>query len=229
VEGHIDASYAIHDDGKSHSGIVVLAGGTPIVTKSNRQKIVTRSSTEAELVALSDKLQDVICIREFLVGQGMKIPVPIVWQDNMSTIAIVRQDGHTLRNTHMNVRREWIKERVAAGDVLIKYKPTNDMVADFLTKPLQGNRFRTYADVLLGRQQEGGALIKQTKDDSLLYSSNKAKLQNNNGGVVSINRIRSCCNNKDFAESEFAEASGMFSHRRSRNAVPATPRVDLSQ
>jgi hypothetical protein len=56
IRVYVDAAYGVHiNDGKSHSGAyTVLGAGGPLEAKSGKQKNVTKSSTEAELVALSD-------------------------------------------------------------------------------------------------------------------------------------------------------------------------------
>ena len=60
VDGLIDASFALHEDGKSHTGFIIELGGTPVSFGSTKQHIITVNSTEAELVALSDKYLNVL-------------------------------------------------------------------------------------------------------------------------------------------------------------------------
>jgi hypothetical protein len=69
VKGYIDAAFGTHDDGKSHTGLVVKFGGATVLCMSSKQKIVTRDSTEAELIGLSDKLLTVMQCHEFMKGQ----------------------------------------------------------------------------------------------------------------------------------------------------------------
>jgi hypothetical protein len=52
-----DASFGIHRDGKSHSGILIFMDNSVLLAKSVKQKLVTLSSTEAELDCLSEGLQ----------------------------------------------------------------------------------------------------------------------------------------------------------------------------
>ncbi len=56
IRAYIDAAYGVHQDsGKSHTECVIVLGeGVPVFAKSSKQKIVTKSSTEAELVGLSE-------------------------------------------------------------------------------------------------------------------------------------------------------------------------------
>jgi hypothetical protein len=75
---YVDAAYGVHiHDGKSHSGAYTVLGvGGPLEAKSGKQKNVTKSSTEAELVALSDHAGRGINLRNFLAGQGYGVVPP---------------------------------------------------------------------------------------------------------------------------------------------------------
>jgi histone deacetylase 1/2 len=150
LSAYIDASYGVHVDGKSHSGMVVSLGSGPLLVKSVKQKIVTKSSTEAELVALSDMCSIVIWSREFLIAQGEDPPPAVVYQDNQSTMAMIERGASTSERTrHIKVRYFWVKDRVDAGDVEIVNLPTEEMVADVLTKPMQGEKFKEFRTMIL--------------------------------------------------------------------------------
>ena len=66
VIAYIDASFAIHPDMKSHTGCVITLEKGAIYAKSGTQRLMTKSSTEAELVALSDVSNQVLWTRNFL-------------------------------------------------------------------------------------------------------------------------------------------------------------------
>ena len=70
---YADASYGVHADGKSHTGVYITLGRGGVFFRSTKQKIVTKSSTESELVGLSDSLGQAIWTRDFLIGQGYKV------------------------------------------------------------------------------------------------------------------------------------------------------------
>jgi hypothetical protein len=143
IDAYIDASYGVHIDGKSHSGMFISLGAGPVLVKSVKQKIVTKSSTEAELIALSDLCSVVIWTRDFLVAQGEEPPPATIFQDNQSTIALAEKGFSTSdRTKHVKIRYFWVKDRVDSGEIKIVYIPTEDMIADILTKPLQGEKFR---------------------------------------------------------------------------------------
>lgn len=152
----IDASYACHEDAKSHSGTIVAMGRfcAPIYIKSSKQKLVARSSTEAELIALNDGVAQVMWTRNLLQELGLLDKPTVVFQDNQSTIAIAERGGSaTGRTKHIAVRYYYIKERLDELDIAIQYLPTENMVADILTKPLTGKLFVKQRKELLNLQE----------------------------------------------------------------------------
>ena len=147
---YIDASYGVHPDGKSHTGVCMLLGKGAFYVQSSKQKIVSKSSTESELIAVSDGLSEVIWARNFLLNQGVRLGPAVVYQDNKSTMALMAKGRSTSSRTkHINIRYFFVKDRVESGDIVIKYAPTEAMIADLLTKPLQGELFRKLRRSLL--------------------------------------------------------------------------------
>jgi hypothetical protein len=151
VAGYIDAAFGCHHDGKSQSGCIVRVGGAPVLVISRKQKIVTKDSTEAELVALSDLVTEVERCDEFMKEQGVQdLEVPVVYQDNTSTISLVTEGGGKPRTKHLRVRQHLVKEKIDKKEVRVEYIPTKDMLADVLTKPLQGVSFREMVSEIMG-------------------------------------------------------------------------------
>jgi hypothetical protein len=144
VRAYIDASFGTHADGKGHTGCVITLGKGPIHVRSAKQKLVAKSSSEAELIALSDELSQVIWTSEFLKLQGYRPKPSVVYQDNKSTIVMAAKGKHTGHTTrHINIRYLFVKDRMERGDVEVEYVPTTRMIADLMTKPLQGQLFRS--------------------------------------------------------------------------------------
>ena len=50
---------------------------------------------------------------------------------------------------HMNICYFFVMDRIQAGDIWVEYCPTDDMIADFFTKPLQGSKFIRFRDQIL--------------------------------------------------------------------------------
>ncbi len=144
VSAYIDAAYGVHEQsGKSHTGCsIVLGAGGPIYAKSAKQKLVTKSSTEAELVGLSDTESQAIHLRNFVMEQGYDVGPAIIYQDNMSCMALMKRGGPASeRSRHINIRHFWLSERVDGEEVIIQHLGTEKMFANVLTKPVQGAQF----------------------------------------------------------------------------------------
>jgi Reverse transcriptase (RNA-dependent DNA polymerase) len=144
VRTYIDAAYGVHtSSGKSHTGCVVVIGeGGPVYNKSSKQKIVTKSSTEAELVGLSDSVSQALHMRHFLIAQGYVIGPVIIHQDNMSCMALIKKGGPcSERSRHINIRYFWLCSKVESGEAIVVHLRTEMMFANVLTKPVQGSAF----------------------------------------------------------------------------------------
>jgi hypothetical protein len=152
VRVFIDAAYGVHADGKSHTGSCIIVGGTGAVhCKSGKQQIVTKSSTEAELVALSYSTSQGLHSRAFSMAQGYDCGPMTVYQDNMSTMALVERGRSAAERTrHIDIRYFWVKERVMNGEMIIRHLGAKEMYANLLTKPLQGGPFIAERDALTG-------------------------------------------------------------------------------
>jgi hypothetical protein len=154
VLAYVDASFAVHADMKSHTGGVMSLGFGPVYVCSKKQGLVTNSSTESELVGVSDILPHVIWTRDFLLEQGYKMGPSLLFQDNMSTIALANRGfSKSNRTRHIAIRYFFIKDRIEAKEIEVEYLPTGEMIADIMTKPLQGALFRTMRAWLMGLEQ----------------------------------------------------------------------------
>jgi Reverse transcriptase (RNA-dependent DNA polymerase) len=105
LKAYVDASFGLYEDGKSVTGVAISLGGASIYIKSGKQKIVTRSSTEAELVGISDALSQILWTREFLLALGLTLGPATVYQDNKSTIFLANKGRSTSeRSRHIKIR-----------------------------------------------------------------------------------------------------------------------------
>ena len=74
----------------------------------------------------------------------------IVYEDNMSTIALVKNGkSNSDKTRHIAIRYFFIFDRIMNKEISVNYMPTGDMIADVLTKPLQGTLFKKLRDKLL--------------------------------------------------------------------------------
>jgi hypothetical protein len=146
IKWYVDASFAVHPDFKSHTGGTMTFGRGAVISKSQKQKLNTRSSTEAELVGADDVASPILWTKHFMEAQGYPIQENILYQDNKSTI-LLQENGRKSagkRSRALNVRYFFLTDQVEKGNLMIKYCPTDDMIVDFMTKPLQGEKFRKF-------------------------------------------------------------------------------------
>ena len=151
IKWWIDGAFATHRDMHSHTGGALSLGKGVITGISTRQKLTTRSSTEAELVAVDDCMSLILWTRYFLEAQGYGVDDAIIYQDNKSAI-LLEQNGQassTRRTRHLNIRYFFVTDRIKKNEVHIQYCPTHNMLADYFTKPLQGATFRKFRDAIM--------------------------------------------------------------------------------
>jgi hypothetical protein len=142
VKGYYDASYGVHSDMKSHTGACSTIGKGAVYVTSCKQSIVAKSSTEAEMIAVSDHAGELIAQNEFYIHQCGSSRPAVLYQDNQSTMRLLKNGKSSSdRTKHINIRYFWLKDRVDTKDVLVEYMPTGNMIADLLTKPLPGDLF----------------------------------------------------------------------------------------
>ena len=88
IKWWVNASFAIHPDMHSHTGGTMSLGKGSAYSTSTRHKINTKSSTEAELVAVNNVMPLILWTQYFLEAQGYEVHENTVFQDNQSTILL---------------------------------------------------------------------------------------------------------------------------------------------
>ena len=149
---YVDASFAVHPNMRSHSGAILTIGKNSVVfDESIKQKLNAKSSTEAELIAISDVLPQVIATKTFMAEQ-LQCDVNLhLYQDNKSTISLIKNGRPLAKSTrHINIRYFFVSDYVNRGELSVEHLGTDHMVADYFTKPLQGILFKRHRDFLMG-------------------------------------------------------------------------------
>ena len=146
-----DASFAVYQDAKSVGGLFATGGRGCIYSKCGKLRLVAKSSTEAELITLSDGASIAIWAQMFLKYQGYSV-IPNLYEDNKSTITMMKSGKGSERTRHVNIKFYFVKQYIDNGSVKLEYCPTLSMIADALTKPLQGKQFEFLRSFLLGHK-----------------------------------------------------------------------------
>jgi len=115
------------------------------------QKCVSKSPTDSELIALSDNIYFVELFNEFLSFiLNRKLERPLIFKDCKAVISLVTEGGGVMRTKHLRVRMEFCKRALQDKKYELHYISTKEMVADGLTKALEGLESTTFAETLLG-------------------------------------------------------------------------------
>ena len=109
----------------------------------------------------------------FLKAQGLSLGTTILYQDNMSAMLLEKNGrmSSTKRTKHMNVRYFYITDLVEQEAVSIKHCPTERMVADFFTKPLQGRLFQQLRDYIMGATSHDDVMVEGNNNANQDYFS----------------------------------------------------------
>jgi len=89
--------------------------------------------------------QTILNVIRFGVLIGFKVRCKIAMQLEMNGRA-----SSSKRTRHIEIRYYYVADRVDKGDLRVVWCPTDEMIADFLTKPLQGKAFVKFWDLLMG-------------------------------------------------------------------------------
>ncbi|TPX36090.1 hypothetical protein SeLEV6574_g08095 [Synchytrium endobioticum] len=141
-EVFVDASWGGHQSdsvmSRSRQGCIVLLGSSCICWWSRVQTVVAQSSAEAEYLALSESIKDILYIMSML--EELRIPIKnpvVVHEDNTACVQMVEEGAISRKTRHIAIR-ERLAIIAAKDDHLVevcKIK-SSDNVADILTKPL---------------------------------------------------------------------------------------------
>ena len=149
---YIDGAHAVHNDMKGHAGVWVTEGTGTIYASSTKNKLNVVSSTEAEIVSVGEKLPKHIWYRKFRIEQGGSQDPDVLYQDNESAILMENHGRISVGkgSKHIDIRYFFVTDRVKRKEISIRHCPTKEMVADFFTKPLQGEGFHKLRNMVLG-------------------------------------------------------------------------------
>ncbi|KAJ9558211.1 hypothetical protein OSB04_012825 [Centaurea solstitialis] len=150
VTGYSDASFQTdRDDFRSQSGYVFTLNGGAISWKSSKQDTIADSTTEAEYIAACDAAKEAVWLRNFLsdlrVVASISRPIDIFCDDS-GAVAQAKEPREHHKSRHVLRKYHLIREIIGRGDVRICKIPTEDNVADPLTKPLARAKHEAHAN-----------------------------------------------------------------------------------
>jgi sporulation protein YlmC with PRC-barrel domain len=151
-----------------------------VLFRSNKQKVNTRSSTETELIAVDDALPTIQWTKNFMLEQGYDVSTEIR-EDNKSTMLLMKNGrlSSGKRTRHFDIRYFYVKDLIDRGIISISHCMSENMIADFFTKPLQWKKFQMLRDLVLNIRPEAvhrSVLVNNNFEDAL--PQNESQRQN---------------------------------------------------
>ncbi len=118
------------------------------ISVSSKQKLNTKSLNESEFVGVDNMMPIILWTYYFLLSQGYGVIENLWLQDNKTSILLERNGKASSgkRTRHINICYFFITDQVNMKELTIEWCPTKQMVADFITKPIQGSHFRHIRD-----------------------------------------------------------------------------------
>ena len=158
LQCYVDADFAVGwsqvdadnpENLMSRTGYVIMFAGCPILWSSKLQTEITLSATEAEYVALSQAMREVLplmdLMKELACVLNFNTSKPDfycqVFEDNRSTITVAECKKYTPRTKHIALKYHHFRQFVHDNTIRIKAIHTKQQIADIFTKPLDKGAF----------------------------------------------------------------------------------------
>jgi hypothetical protein len=140
--GYCDADWAGDPDTRrSTTGYIFRLGGAPICWRSKRQQTVALSTSEAEYMALASASQIAVWLRRLLEDLSFEQKqATTIFEDNQGCIAMAKNPITHERTKHIDIKYHFVRELIEDKKIAIQYIPTEDMLADIMTKGLARDR-----------------------------------------------------------------------------------------
>ena len=158
VRWWIDPSYTVHPNMRGHTGATMSMENGSVFSGSWKQKMVTRSSMESEVIGIYDVLPQILWTKKFLEDQGVTIKDTVFYQDNMGSMLLKRNgcQSSTKRTKYMDIWYFYMGDHIQNKTLSLQHCPTNEMLADYFAKPLQGSLFIRLRNHIMGTEFEDG-------------------------------------------------------------------------
>jgi hypothetical protein len=158
LTGYADSDWASDKDTrKSTTGYVFMLNGGAVSWKSSQQKSTALSSTEAEYMAYTEAAKEAIWLRRILIEIDLREPYsedsahrskwgqPITIRiDNHGAFDLAHNPKHHDRTKHIDIRHHFIREAIEGKLIQLVKTPTQEQLADILTKPLSKGLFEKH-------------------------------------------------------------------------------------
>ena len=149
ITGFSDSDWATNlDDRKSTTEYCIFVGHNLVSWSSKKQKVVSKSSTEAEYKSIVVVLADITWIQSLMTELRIPSSTPIIHYDNLGVVHIAANPVLHSRSKHFELGLHFVRDRVQRKQLLVVHLPSQFQLADVLTKPLSETMFQKFKDKL---------------------------------------------------------------------------------
>ena len=152
MEAYTDSDFgACLDTRRLISGSVLMLAKGTISWHSRMQEVTASGTSEAEYVALSEVVKEVLFLRQVqeFMKPTMRVGAVNVFEDNEGAIKLATNKHASRRTKYIDVKHHLVKDSSDARKVRIAYARLEDQHADLLTKPLDMQTFYRHAKFIL--------------------------------------------------------------------------------
>ena len=137
------------EDRKAISGYSFMINGGAVSWSAKRQQIISLSTTESEYIAATYAAKEALWLQQLILQLfGINLDATTLFSDNQLAIALTKEHQYHARTKHIDVHFHFIRWIVEEGKIRLIYCPTDEMVADILTKALPSTKVKHFAHEL---------------------------------------------------------------------------------
>jgi hypothetical protein len=89
-----------------------------------------------------------VWLKGLLLELGLKVPVPVLWCDNLGAMFLVSNLAFHARIKHIELDFHFVREKVMDVTIQVRFIYSQDQLVDVLTKPLSSTHFKLLRDKL---------------------------------------------------------------------------------
>ena len=149
LTSYADADGNMPEDRHAISGYAFILHGGAVSWSAKQQEIVSLLTTESEYMAATHAAKEALWLWSLLSQIfHIKLPSTTLFSDNQSAIALMKDHQYHARTKHIDVHFHFIRYIIENGQLHLIYCPTEDMIADALTKALPSAKVKHFASEL---------------------------------------------------------------------------------
>ena len=152
MEAYTDSDFGTClDTRRSFSGAVLMLAKRAISWHSRMQEVTASGTSEAEYVALSKVVKEVLFLRQVqeFMGPSVRVGAVNVFEDNEGGLKLATNKHASRRTKHIDLKHHLVKEVSDARKVRVAYVRSEDQHAGLLAKPLDMQKFYKHATFIL--------------------------------------------------------------------------------